>query len=377
MSSEEEKVDVKYVEKLADDKSRDWIEIAQKTATTRGTVPREKGKIEKTRAPKKKVSVELKGNKFNPYDINQRHFQLTLFGGAQVYNQVKEYLTGRKAIIYFFSCREICPETGNEHYHIYVHFKTSVKLSKNKCHHAHLEPCRGNITQNCNYISKTGSPELIKKGIDSQNVIVDEMGSRPHCDGGRIHPEDLKTMTDEQIVMVDPRCHGAYIKARNILVNPNDITVSQWRKTVKVFYIQGPSGSWKTSNAIDIILALGEDTKFNSVKCENGFWLGVGNAKIAIYDEFRSSDMRAKEFINFIDYNKHIMNIKGQEKRNEYELIIITSVEKLSDIYSSMKGEPRLQWERRVTLIDKYNDTCIDNNVNTIQTPTPSLGANM
>ena len=66
--------------------------------------------------------------------------------------------------------------------------------------------------------------------------------------------------------------------------------------------------------------------------------------------------MKASEFINFIDYNKHIMNIKGGSKQNNYELIILTSVQKLEDIYRNMTGEPRLQWERRVEIINMFED---------------------
>lgn len=94
-------------------------------------------------------------------------------------------------------------------------------------------------------------------------------------------------------------------------------------------------------------------TKVNIVKYVNSFWQGVGNAKIAIYDDFRDSHMHPSEFINFIDYNKHTINIKGGEKQNEYSLIIITSVQDPHYIYMGMKDdEPRRQWLRRMTIVD-------------------------
>lgn len=63
------------------------------------------------------------------------------------------------------------------------------------------------------------------------------------------------------------------------------------------------------------------------VKFENGFWNGIGNSKCCIYDDFRDSHMKPSEFINFIDYNKHQLNVKGSYKLNNYEFIIITSVQ--------------------------------------------------
>ena len=85
------------------------------------------------------------------------------------------------------------------------------------------------------------------------------------------------------------------------------------------------------------------------IKYENGFYNGVGTAKIALYDDFRDSHMKPSEFINLIDYNKHYMNIKGGQKLNDYNLIIFTTVQRLENIYLKMLDEePRLQWERRI-----------------------------
>ncbi len=92
--------------------------------------------------------------------------------------------------------------------------------------------------------------------------------------------------------------------------------------------------------------------------------------------------MKPVEFINFIDYNKQLMNTKGGNKRNNYELIIITSVQKLEDIYKNIiYPEPRKQWERRVQVIDLYKKESIklenivnhivkiDNNARTLVDP--------
>ena len=104
------------------------------------------------------------------------------------------------------------------------------------------------------------------------------------------------------------------------------------------------------------ILGSGDDEKYgskiNMVKYENGFWLGVGSAKVALYDDFRDSHLKASEFINFIDYNKHLMNIKGGSKMNDYNLIIITSVQPLHELYKNMSDEPKKQWIRRINNIE-------------------------
>lgn len=52
--------------------------------------------------------------------------------------------------------------------------------------------------------------------------------------------------------------------------------------------------------------------EFEEVKYSNGFWNGVSDGNgCAVYDDFRDSHISASEFINFIDYNVHNLNVKG------------------------------------------------------------------
>lgn len=56
-----------------------------------------------------------------------------------------------------------------------------------------------------------------------------------------------------------------------------------------------------------------------------------------------------------IDYRTYNLNIKGGSVKNKYELIIFTSVQKLSSVYKNVEEyERREQWERRINLIDLY-----------------------
>ena len=71
--------------------------------------------------------------------------------------------------------------------------------------------------------------------------------------------------------------------------------------------------------------------------------------------DFRDSDMKASEFINFIDYNVHNLNYKQGSAKNKYHLIIITSVQDPKKIYKNIKGEPRKQWLRRMKTINLNN----------------------
>ena len=134
--------------------------------------------------------------------------------------------------------------------------------------------------------------------------------------------------------------------------------LSSWSKfdDIKVFYICGDSGSGKSQMAKQIIKNYVEknpEANIDLIKYDNGFYNGAtGKSEIGFYDEFRDSHMKASEFINLIDYNKHIMNIKGSQVMNNYKLIIITSLIHPKKIYCNMTEEAREQWLRRIKIIN-------------------------
>lgn len=312
--------------------------------------------------------------KWSPYKSKMRQFLITVFDqggrGGCVYDQVMFYLRGRKQLDYIISCHEVCPTTGRPHYHIYCHFTNSVQLSQKKCFHSRLDIVRGTVDDCIKYIRKTGVERNAKKvprewyhEVPGRHVVIREWGSIPKETGGRISAEELMNMTDNEIIAFDARCHSAYIRGRNLMRNPVDVDVDDVYKTVKVYFIQGPSKIGKTTKAKDIVRESFPAGKrlINWVKYQNEFWMHAGGmAKTAIYDEWRDNHMKPTEFINFIDYNMQGMNTKGGSLRNRYELIIITSTQKLKNIYRNVSGESRIQWERRIEVIDMYLDDSDD-----------------
>lgn len=242
--------------------------------------------------------------------------------------------------------REICPTTGNEHWQCYIYFENARTFSsmKKKLPTSHIEASIGSPLENQKYCSKEG------------NFIED--GDLPS--GGKITADELRNMTNEDIISRDARCHNAYMHARDLL--NADIDVDDISKSVIVYWIQGPSGCGKTEKAKEIIRLQKNElgTKLNIIKYTNGFYMGIRGAKIALYDDFRDSHMKPAEFINLIDYNKQLMNIKNGQKVNDYELIIITSVQNIKNIYKNVKDEPRKQWERRIIVID-MNEFDVEN----------------
>lgn len=133
-----------------------------------------------------------------------RRFQLTL-NQVSRWEELKSYLMSYKSFRYIVASHEIAPETGHEHIHVYVCYDNTLKMNLKKTCGAHIEVCRGNHQQNVDYIKKDG------------DVILEE-GDPPH-QGKKLTASDLRNMSVNEVVENDPRCHRAYLNARDILLN--------------------------------------------------------------------------------------------------------------------------------------------------------------
>lgn len=265
-----------------------------------------------------------------------RSYLLTLFN-IESYDYIVDELTSKKTFRYLISCLEMCPKTQKKHIHIYVNFNNPYTLPQKIIDtKVHIDVCKGSPIQNINYVKKDKN-------------IIDEIGDIPK-QGVKYTVQDLKDEND--INNIPWNQYNTYKKIHSEM--ELKINIHDWHKNITVYYISGPSGIGKSEKAKSIIIDnIDKYGKyFNEVKYVNGFWIGIGDEKIALYDDFRDSHMTASEFINFIDYNIHNLNIKGGNKKNKYELIIITSIQPLESIYKNLNDEPRKQWERRIIHIN-------------------------
>lgn len=259
------------------------------------------------------------------------------------------------------NCKYLCTcedstKDGKYHGHAFIYFINPVALSR-------VKKLFGN---DCHVQQPMKNSDCINYVLNKNARKHDfqEFGNKPMDNGVTCKVAQLRECKDPD--ELDWNMYNTWKKIHD--EENNDIDVDDWHKEIKVYYIQGPSGIGKTERAKNIIRENKKKygTKFNRVKYENGFWIGTGTPeiKIAIYDDFRDSHMKASEFINFIDYNKQIMNVKGGSRQNNYNLIIITSTQRLNELYHNMADEPKKQWMRRIELIDMYaesdNDFDID-----------------
>lgn len=262
--------------------------------------------------------------------LKVRNILLTL-NQPENFEEVKKYLTEKPSFQYGLAAKEEAPTTGHKHIHFYVQFNKPTTIQKSKLLGSHLDICKGSPQQNINYVKKDGD-------------IIFEQGT-PKLKGGASIKEVMEMKPEERLNL--PACY--YNICQKIKAEEEkDLKGDEMYKEMKVHWYWGDSGLGKTRRAYKEI---GSRT-FNEVKFDGNFWHGAKEGgTIALYDDFRDSDMKPRELINFIDYNKHIMNIKGGSCRNTYTEIFITSIQSPEEIYKNVEGEPRRQWLRRLTEI--------------------------
>lgn len=240
-----------------------------------------------------------------------------------------EYLRSLKPN-YLLCGREKAPTTGHIHAQIYVQFPVSRLPSIKKLCGAHIEKCRGSPEQNVRYCKK------------DRDIIVEE-GAPRLCNSHSI--KAVKLMTKEERSELNINLYNIVNKINteeNKYINSKD-----YFKKVDVYFVYGPSGIGKTKWCIEQINGI-----FNEVKYDGTFWHGVTeDCDTCLYDDWRDSHMKPAEFINFIDYTRHVMNVKGSTIRNNYSRIFITSIQDPHLIYPQSKEEST-QWIRRIHCID-------------------------
>lgn len=288
-------------------------------------------------------------------------YQFTLFK-IEEWGAILEYLQSLTSINYMIASREFAPKTGAEHYHVYIQLKHSMKLSRKKLLSAHIEICRGTPQQNIAYVKKQG------------DILLEE--GEPRLGGGdAISIKEVKAMTNEERENLPFSSYNRLqaLKRDEISV----LKASEYYKEVEVYYIFGKSGTGKTKYAIEAIknlvdLKYIESDTFNEVKYSDKFWNGVNldnMTKVALYDDFRDYHMSPSEFINFIDYNVHVMNIKYGFVMNKFKYIFITSIQNPYDLYKKYQKsenifvsndeyteESQAQWIRRFTEIIEVDE---------------------
>lgn len=274
-----------------------------------------------------------------PVSYLARRFQFTL-NEVDKYDKLADAIKSKVNYKAMISCMETAPSTGHVHAHIYAMFSKPVRWVQ-VCGE-HVEICRGSHKANIEYICKNG--DIIEK------CNIEEARDT------KMTAKELQMMSYEDVLQLAPGLVKTWKAIRYI--EPSLTRENCYKPNIKVYYVWGPSGTGKTKYVYD---HLPSDQDFDSVSHYNGFWINTRpGVKVAWYDDFRDSHMKPSEFISFIDYYVHPMNVKGDSHYNRYETIFITSVQDPETIYKNVSDEPRRQWLRRMQIIHIDGDETVD-----------------
>lgn len=275
--------------------------------------------------------------------VRGRHFQFTL-NQIENYEKLYNHLTKYSTLKYIVAAIETAPTTGHKHIHIYVQYSQPKILKISDLCGAHVEICRGTPKQNRDYIIKDG------------NILNEEGEFKSNGGFGGRSIRDVIEMTDDETLDLDYKYYNVIKKIRDDY-NRLDIN-NHYKDGMVVLYIYGSSEIGKSKYGYEAIKKLlnkfavpgALDCNYDEVQYKNNFWIGCNKGcRFCIYDDFRDSDCKPHEFIKFIDYNKHVLNIKGGQMINEYKYIVITSTQAPWELWMGSHEEKK-QWLRRMVV---------------------------
>ncbi|KAG4088913.1 hypothetical protein H8356DRAFT_1085069 [Neocallimastix lanati (nom. inval.)] len=269
----------------------------------------------------------------NHANFKGRNFLLTVNEASlEYYQDIIPYLTNISQFQYLLCCEHV--GQPHKHYPIFVHYNNTKKLRVARLYGCHVEKCFGSAQQNINYV-KAEDPKHREEGIES--VLIDEIGEAK-LKGGVWSVGGLTELDNPD--ELPAQLYNTYNKIKG--EKSKRLSLGNWRKNVKLYYIQGPSAIRKSNNAEEIIKdwyvdkgVEDENEMFFELKYDGSFYSGVNieySSEVAVFNDFRAGVMKPEEFISVIDYCVHNLNIKGTEAKNNYKLIIVTLVQKLNSI---------------------------------------------
>lgn len=267
-----------------------------------------------------------------------------------------------KTIVYF--C--LADECGSQfHTHMYVVFASRVRFSMLKRYfpEAHIEKCRGSVSDNVNYIKKSGKWELDESKQEKKiDGTFEEYGTRPpdskgkRSDMSELYQMILDNMTNAEILAVNQD----YIMQIDKLDKIRTIVLTErYKETVRldleVTYISGETGTGKTRGVME---SNGYSNVYRVTDYMHPFD-GYNCQPVICFDEFRSS-LRLKEMLMYCDIYPIELPSRYANKFACYSKIFIVSNWSLEKQYSEIQKEDAESWKaflRRIHKVVLYDES--------------------
>lgn len=244
------------------------------------------------------------------------------------------------------------------HTHIFIVFSSRVRFSMMKRYfpEAHIEKCRGTVSDNVNYIKKSGKWELDENKQEKKiEGTFEEYGNQPPDTRGK------RTDMSELYQMVMDNMTNAEIIANNqdyiLQIDKLDkvrttILTEKYKETVRldleVVYISGATGTGKTRGVY-------QKNGFSNVYRVTDYlhpFDGYNCQPVICFDEFRSS-LKLKDMLLYCDIYPLELPSRFTNKFACYNKIYIVSNWELERQYYEMQREDKESWQAFLRRIHK------------------------
>jgi hypothetical protein len=260
-----------------------------------------------------------------------------------------------KTITYFCMADE---QGSMFHTHVYVVFASRVRFSMVKRYfpEAHIEKCRGSVSDNVNYIKKSGKWELDESKQEKRiEGTFEEYGTQPPDSKGKrsdmsdLYQMVLDNMTNAEILATNQDYILQIDKLDKIRTT---ILTERYKETVRldleVTYISGATGTGKTrgvleSNGYSNVYRITDYLHpFDSYCCQ----------PVICFDEFRSS-LKLKEMLMYCDIYPIELPSRYANKYACFNKVYIISNWALEKQYSETQREDEETWKAFIRRIHK------------------------
>lgn len=239
---------------------------------------------------------------------------------------------------------EVCPKTKRTHHQGFVYFsgaRSSVKGVAKQLGKCHVEACRGNLDQNCDYCEKDDN--ITEYGVKPQQGHRTDLCAVKD----KILNGDLKV---DDIVVENPCLYHQYGRTLNKLEDialrkryRNWMTIGEW------YY--GKTGTGKSHKAFD---GFSPETHYVLNIQDGGWWCGYSGQEVVIINEFRGQ-IQFSELLDLLDKYPKTVKRRGREPVPFLaKKVIITSSMRPCDVYSNIfnDAEAYQQLERRLKIVE-------------------------
>lgn len=249
-------------------------------------------------------------------------------------------------------------EQGTQfHTHIFVVFASRVRFSMLKRYfpESHIEKCKGSVSDNVNYVRKTGKWEHTAKQEKRIEKTFEEYGTQPPDSKGRrsdmseLYQMVLDNMTNAEILAQN---QDYILQIDKIDKVRTTVLAERFKDTVRldleVIYISGKTGTGKTRGVLE---KNGYSNVYRVTDYLHPFDSYNGQPVIA-FDEFRSS-LKIKEMLLYCDIYPIELPSRYANKFACYNKVYIISNWILEKQYPEIQKEDKESWKAFLRRIHK------------------------